>query len=93
VDNFVDNFSMEDPAGCHANLQEHIDGVKMCAETLRHFGISNPYQFLRSWSTNEILAALDDMIGQELEGYVIRKPAGWLWNHLSRRPDSEDETF
>ena len=81
---FMDKSLQEDPLGCHSNLQEHQAAVENCVENLRLSHITNPYQFLNRWSTSEILSGLDAMLGQELQGNVIDRPAGWLWKHLEK---------
>lgn len=82
LEDLLDKSLQEDPRGCHSNVQEHQEAAENCVENLRLFHITNPYQFLNRWSTSEILGGLDAMVGQELQGNAILRPAGWLWSCL-----------
>lgn len=78
------NLLREDQEGCHPNQLEHQEAVERCIETLRVYGITNASQFTGRWPTSEILSGLDALLGQELQGNEISRPAGWLWSYLQK---------
>lgn len=82
VENFVENFLLDDPRGCHSNLEEHQKSVENCAQAMKICGISHPQEFLELWTTSQILTGLDIMTCREQEGVSIANPGGWLWTYL-----------
>ena len=84
LEDFLDKSLQEDPRGCHSTIKEHEEAVKTCVETLKKFSITNPYRFVERWSTREILAGLDAIMGLETEDYKIYSLGAWLWSYLQK---------